>query len=53
MTFDTITIRTEAGKVGVITLAPLGEDVPGATPFWNWSEWPKLMITLCRNLLEK
>jgi len=41
------------GKVGVITLAPLGEDVPGATPFWNWSEWPKLMITLCRNLLEK
>ena len=40
------------GKVGVVTLTPLGDPSAGMQPFWNWAEWPKLMMGVCRGLVE-
>lgn len=42
-----------AGRVGVITLTPLGEEPAGATAYWNWPEWPQLMGLLCQSLLAR
>ena len=39
------------GKVAVVLVAPLGEVPPGATAFWDWSDWPSLMQGLVRTLL--
>ena len=43
--------RCGKGRVAAFLLAPLGEVSPGATAFWNWPEWPRLMQGVVRMML--
>ena len=38
------------GQVCFITAAPLGDAPAGATAFWDWPEWPRLMGAVLRDL---
>jgi len=38
------------GKVAAVLVAPLGEVPYGATAFWDWPDWSKLMQGLIQTL---
>ena len=40
------------GKVCFIAIAPLGEAAAGQTAFWDWPQWPLLMKTVVKELLQ-
>ncbi len=41
------------GRVAALTITVLGEPPAGATAFWNWSDWPRLMTNVVQWLLPR
>jgi len=46
-----VTGRAGKGCVGALMVAPLGDPPQGATAFWDWPEWPRLMQEVVRMML--
>ena len=40
------------GPYGFVTIAPLGDASDGQTAFWDWPQWPLLMTTVVKELIE-
>jgi len=40
------------GKVCFVTIAPLGDAPAGQTAFWDWPQWPLLMKTVVKELVQ-
>ena len=40
------------GRVCFVTIAPLGDAPDGQTAFWDWPQWPLLMTTVVKELIE-
>jgi uncharacterized membrane protein len=40
------------GRVCFVTIAPLGDAPTGQTAFWDWPQWPLLLKTVVKELLQ-
>jgi uncharacterized membrane protein len=40
------------GQVGFVTIAPLGDAPADHTAFWDWPQWPLLMKTVVKEVLQ-
>ena len=40
------------GKVCFVAISPLGDAPAGQTAFWDWPQWPLLMTTVVKELVQ-